>query len=160
MDTKDHPELVGKEFTVDVMGLDTGKVIYNFFEEPVEITYNKWQVSWEKLSGERLKKLKEDIGGDRFRFIYNIDGKPYQSGDVTIIGSYSSDESKNVASYDNEVDTTFSLDELVGQRVRLRHERFGILEGILEKEGEQYLVMKPNGDTTYFWEGEVELLED
>ncbi len=83
-----NPELIGKNVSVDILGLDTGKVVYDFYDSksnPQRIRGPPVVVGDGKNFIVIINMLKEKVGGNRFKFIYNIDNIPYISGDVTII---------------------------------------------------------------------------
>ena len=163
-------DLNGKRVTMDILGLDTNRVAYNFgiVEEDPDNVIRLHNGRWATHYLIPVEELKEKVGGSRFRVIWNLDGKPQKYADFTVIDApeegVDEEEAKKTEPQADEktestyVDTSLSLNELVGQRVRLRHERFGILEGVLEEEGQLYFIRGTDGETTYktyFWEGEV-----
>lgn len=77
-------DLNGKKVTLDILGIDTNKVIAYDCGEPENTIRGKngWWFTHYELSA---SKIKENIGGNSFRGIWNLNGNPQKYTDLMII---------------------------------------------------------------------------
>jgi hypothetical protein len=80
-------DINGKKVTLDILGIDTNKIAYNCGEvkvDPDNIIRSRsglWSTHYDIYANE----IKENVGGNRFRAIWNLNGEPKKYADLTII---------------------------------------------------------------------------
>ncbi|MDP3027442.1 MAG: hypothetical protein Q8N63_07050 [Nanoarchaeota archaeon] len=81
-------DINGKKVTLDILGIDTNKIAYNCGEIKIDpdnvirtSDYNMWSTHYDIYANE----IKENVGGSRFRAIWNLNGEPKKYADLTII---------------------------------------------------------------------------